>query len=197
MPVVVLADLYRHLRSSFDAIQEVSRMHPVRRCSGASKKPPFGGRPACVSSSIVALSGLLPSPTQMAPNNRELNKYEAYEGEVRIGRHVGLCLSSRASATCNHGTGFHGRMSTSSGGSRGARAGGESVIRPFHGRFNVAGEGTCLGSALRVSCPYRPQPQNGARPRSMPGVLETERPLVMDKTRGTPRSGTPRLRRPD
>ena len=35
----------------------------------------------------VALSGLLPSPTQMAPNNRELNKYEANKGEVRIRRH--------------------------------------------------------------------------------------------------------------
>ena len=35
----------------------------------------------------VALSGLLPSPTQMAPNNRELNKYEANKGEVRVRRH--------------------------------------------------------------------------------------------------------------
>ena len=35
----------------------------------------------------VALSGFLPSPTQMAPNNRELNKYEANKGEVRVRRH--------------------------------------------------------------------------------------------------------------
>ena len=36
---------------------------------------------------FVALSGLLPSPTHIAPNNRELNKYEAYEGVGRIRRH--------------------------------------------------------------------------------------------------------------
>jgi hypothetical protein len=53
----------------------------------------------------VALSGLLPSPTQMAPNNRELNKYEANEGETRIRRHVDLCLSSRTHAVSTHGTG--------------------------------------------------------------------------------------------
>lgn len=56
---------------------------------------------------VVALSGLLPSPTQMAPNNRELNKYEANKGEVRIGRHVDLCLSSRTLAVSVYGTGAH------------------------------------------------------------------------------------------
>jgi hypothetical protein len=87
-------------------------MHPVRRCSGASKKPPIMGRPACLSSSNVALSGLLPSPTQMAPNNRELNKYEAYEGEIRVRRHVGLCLSSRTYSVFPYGMRPKTRMST-------------------------------------------------------------------------------------
>ena len=53
----------------------------------------------------VALSGLLPSPTQMAPNNRELNKYEANKGVIRIRRHVDLCLSSRTLAVSVYGTG--------------------------------------------------------------------------------------------
>ena len=87
-------------------------MHPVRRCSGASKKPPIRGRPACLSSSNVALSGLLPSPTQMAPNNRELNKYEAYEDEIRVWRHVNLCLSSRTYSVSTYGTGLPTTMST-------------------------------------------------------------------------------------
>ena len=48
---------------------------------------------------FVALSGLLPSPTQMAPNNRELNKYEANKGEVRIRRHA-ICAFLHGPLPC-------------------------------------------------------------------------------------------------
>lgn len=48
----------------------------------------------------VALSGLLPSPTQMAPNNRELNKYEANKGEVRIRRHE-ICAFLHGRLPCS------------------------------------------------------------------------------------------------
>ncbi len=71
-------------------------MLPARRWSGASKKPPIGGRPACVSSRSFALFGPLPSPTQIAPY-RELNKYEANNGK-REDRHLHdftSCNSSR------------------------------------------------------------------------------------------------------
>lgn len=66
-----------------------------------------------MSSSIVALFGPLPSPTtQLAPNNRELNKYEAYEGEVRMWHHVDLCLSSRNRSVFPYGTGCRSPLST-------------------------------------------------------------------------------------
>lgn len=49
---------------------------------------------------VVALSGLLPSPTQMAPNNRELNKYEANKGEVRVRRHA-ICAFLHGLMPCS------------------------------------------------------------------------------------------------
>lgn len=48
---------------------------------------------------VVALSGVLPSPTQMAPNNRELNKYEANKGEGRIRRHE-ICAFLHGFSPC-------------------------------------------------------------------------------------------------
>lgn len=43
------------------------RMHPVRRCSGASKKPPVRGRPACMSSSSSPYPACCPRPHKWPP----------------------------------------------------------------------------------------------------------------------------------
>src|SRR5690606_32500504 len=71
----------------------------------------------------------LPSPTQMAPNNRELNKYEANKGEIRIRRHE-ICAF------------LHGLMPCSPM----VRAPGQHVNLPRDCNQEIYGSVACLGA---------------------------------------------------